>query len=151
MERLIERLATHTILGLDTLVFIYHLEMHPTYLQLTQDILNGIQAGRWRAVTGVITIMELTVPAWRLGREAVAREYEALLEHFPNLALVDVTRDVARHAAILRARFNIRPPDALQVAASLEGKATAFLTNDRSLVRLQPVVDVVILDDYASR
>lgn len=151
MERLIERLAAHSILGLDTPVFIYHLEMHPVYLPLTQELLNGVQAGRWQAVTGTITIMELTVPAWRSGREAAAREYEALLANFPHLTLVDVTREVARHAAELRARFNIRPPDALQVAAILVEKATAFVTNDRNLARLQPVVDVVILDDYTSR
>jgi len=151
MERFIERLASHEIIGLDTSVFIYHLEAHPVYLSLTQELLNGVQAGQWHAVTGAITIMELTVPAWRSGQEAAARQYEALLANFPHLKIVDVTRDVARYAAQLRARTNIRPADALQVAACLVEKATVFITNDRGLTRLQPVIDVVILDDYTTQ
>jgi hypothetical protein len=38
----------------------------------------------------------------------------------------------------------------LQVAASLMENATAFITNDRGLTRLQPVIDVVILDDFTT-
>ena len=34
-----------------------------------------------------------------MGREAAAREYEAILLHFPNLSVVDVDRTVARAAA----------------------------------------------------
>ena len=36
--------------------------------------------------------MELTVRPWQVGRPAVAREYEALLVHFPHLTLADVYR-----------------------------------------------------------
>jgi predicted nucleic acid-binding protein len=151
MERFNERLASHTIVGLDTSVFIYHLEAHPTYIPLTNELLNGVQSGQWLAVTSAITIMELTVPAWRSGQETAARQYEALLANFPNLKIVNVTRDVARSAAQLRARFNIRPADALQVAASLVENATTFITNDRCLARLQPVIDVVILDDFTTQ
>jgi predicted nucleic acid-binding protein len=150
MGRLSERLAEHAIIGLDTPVFIYHLEAHTTYLPLTQELLSGIQSGLWRAVTSTITIMELTVPAWRLGREAVARQYEALLANYPHLTIAPVTRDVARCAAQLRARFNIRPADALRMATSLVEETTAFVTNDRTLARLQPMIDVVILDDFTS-
>ena len=48
--------------------------------------------------------MELTVRPWQLEGPAAARVYEALWTHFPHLVLVDVTRDVARRAAQLRAR-----------------------------------------------
>jgi predicted nucleic acid-binding protein len=37
---------------------------------------------------------------------------------FPLLALADITRDVARQAAQLRAKYNVRPADALQVTAA---------------------------------
>lgn len=94
--------------------------------------------------------MEVTVRPWQLGRESVARQYEALLANFPNLVLVDVTRDVARRAAQLRADYRLRPADALQVGAALVQGVTAFVTNDRGLVRLQGVTDVIILDDFAA-
>lgn len=144
---LARRLAGHMVLGLDTSVFIYHLEAHPRYLPLTMILLAGVQAGQWRAVTSTVTLMELTVRPWQLGRAAVAREYEALLVHFPHLTVADVTRDVARRAAQLRAIYSLRPADALQVATALVHGATVFVTNDRSLARLSPVLDVVLLDD----
>lgn len=70
--------------------------------------------------------------------------------HFPHLTLADVTRDVARWAAQLRARYRLRPADALQVATALVHRATAFVTNDRRLARLTPLLDIIVLDDLAS-
>jgi len=147
MGRLSERLASHAIIGLDTAIFIYHLEAHPRYLALTQELLAGVQAGQWTAITSTVTVMELTVRPWQIDRPAVAREYEALLVHFPHLILADVTRDVARRAAQLRAHYRLRPADALQVATALVHGATAFVTNDRALNRLAPALGVVVLDD----
>jgi predicted nucleic acid-binding protein len=137
-------------LGLDTSILIYHLEVHPVYQPLTQALLSGIESGQWQAVISTVTLMELTVRPWQLGRPGVARAYEALLVHFPHLAVVDVTRDIARRAAQIRARFNVQPADALQVGASLVHGATAFVTNDRRLARLAPLLDVLVLDDFAS-
>lgn len=150
MGRLSERLASHAVIGLDTAIFIYHLEVHPRYLPLTQELLAGIQAGQWTAITSTVTVMELTVRPWQIERPAVAREYEALLVHFPHLTLADVSRDVARRAAQLRAHYRLRPADALQVATALVHGATAFVTNDRFLMRLVPALDVVVLDDLIS-
>ncbi len=80
----------------------------------------------------------------------MAREYEALLVHFPHLTLADVTRDVARRAAQSRARHHIRPADALHVATALVHGATAFVTNDRRLPQLSPELDTIVLDEFAS-
>ena len=108
MGRLSERLNRHALIGLDTAVFIYHFEANPRYLPLTQELLMGVQAGQWAAVTSVVTLMGLTVRPWQLDRPNVAREYEALLVHFPHLTLVEVTRDIARRAAQLRAHHQAR-------------------------------------------
>jgi hypothetical protein len=70
------------------------LEAHPDYLPLTQDLLKGIQSGSWRAVASVNTILKLTVPAWRLKGEMIARQYETLLMNIPNLRIVNITRRV---------------------------------------------------------
>jgi len=145
-----DRLATHRLIGLDTAVFIYHLEAHPVYQPLTQELLAGVESGQWAAVTSTVTLMELTVRPWQLGHPAIAREYEALLVHFPHLTLSDVTRDVARRAAQLRAHYRLRPADAIQMATALAHSATAFVTNDRQLVRLSALLDVVVLDDLVA-
>ena len=107
-----------------------------------------MENGKWQGVTSTITLMEINVHPWRVGREDVARKYETLLMNFPNLEIVNIDRDVARIAAQLRARFDIRPPDALQVAASLVAGGRGFLTNDRRLTGLQSFTEIIVLDDY---
>ncbi len=141
------RLRDHTRIGLDTSIFIYHLEEHPRYLPLTHELLSGVESGRWTAVVSTMALMELTVRPWQLARPAVARAYEEALVHFPHLIVADVTRDVACRAARLRAEHNLRPADALHVATALAHDATAFVTNDEDFVRLDHP-DVVLLSDF---
>lgn len=148
MDDLSKRLTKAKVIGLDTPVFIYVLQDNPRYGALAQITINGIEKGKWEGVTSTITLMEITVRPWQLGREAAAREYEAVLVHFPNLSVVDVDRTVARAAAQLRAKYNVSPPDALQVASSLSFGAKAFLTNDRKLSKLQELIDILVLDDF---
>lgn len=143
-----QRLAQHTMIGLDTSVFIYHFEANRRYLALTTAVLSAIQAGKCNGVISVSSVMELTVHPWKLGRREIAQQYETLLAYFPNLTLADVTRDVARQAAQLRAQHNLRPADALQVATGLVHQATAFITNDAQWKRLSSRLEIVVLEDF---
>ncbi len=93
----------------------------------------------------MITLMELTVRPWQIGRADVARKYEALLVNFPNLTIVDIDRQVARHAAELRAGYRLHPADAIQVAACLIHGAQTFVTNDRRLANLSLPLSIVQL------
>jgi predicted nucleic acid-binding protein len=145
-----EKLTRAGVVGLDTSIFIYHLESNPTYAPLTKTVFENIESGKFQGITSTITLMELTVLPWRMGHENVAREYEALLVNFPNLSILDIDRNVARLAAKLRADFKISPADALQVAAGLQVGAKAFLTNDKRLFSLQTVIEILILDDFVA-
>jgi predicted nucleic acid-binding protein len=148
MDELSKRLAKAKVIGLDTPIFIYFLENNERYGKLAHITINGIEKGKWEGITSTITLMEITVRPWQLGRESAAREYEAVLVHFPNLSVVDIDRNVARAAAQLRAKYNVSPPDALQVAASLNFGAKAFLTNDKRLSKLDEVIEILVLDDF---
>ena len=148
MDELSKRLAKSKIIGLDTSLFIYFLEDNKKYSSLSKITLKGIEEAKWEGVTSTITLMEITVRPWQVGREKIAREYEAMLVHFPNLSIVSVDRNVARIAAQLRAKYTISPPDALQVAASLSFGAKAFLTNDKRLSKLEELIDILVLDDF---
>jgi predicted nucleic acid-binding protein len=148
MDRLIQKLKKLEVVGIDTPLFIYHLEANKKYSNFTQKSFSSMENGNWHGVTSIITLMEINVHPWRVGREDIARKYETLLMNFPNLEIVDIDRDIARVAAQLRARFEIRPPDALQVASCLVVGARGFLTNDRRLSGLQSLAEIIVLDDY---
>ncbi len=146
MDRLDAVLSEHERIGLDTSVFIYHFEAHPTYLPLTRRVLDAVSQGRLTAVTSVVTVMEIAVRPLQLRRPEVADEYEILLLHFPHLDVLDVTVSVARRAAELRAAHRLKPADALQVATCLDAGATLFVTNDRA-VHAIPDLSVLLLAD----
>ena len=151
MVELRRRLARHALVGLDTSLWIYHLEGDPRYLPLTTGILSRVQTGRPSGIVSVITIMELTVRPYRLNKPDVAAHYEALLSHFPNLVIADTTQDIARRAAQLRAAYSLKTADALLVATCLIAGATAWITNDHALRRLSPTIDPILLDDFLTR
>lgn len=148
MDDLEQRLRQHTLIGIDTSIFIYQVEAHPRYLPAAQVVLTTVQRGQVKAVTSVITLMELTVHPWRQQQPVVARQYEALLVHFPHLQLAEVTRDIIRQATQLRARYNLGAPDALQLATTLHDGGTALVTNDSKMARLAGRLDIVLLDEF---
>ena len=144
---LVERLTLGSTAGIDASVFVYHLEEHPVYIGLTNEILGAVESGRFRAVTSSLTLLETATRPYRLDQAWVARKYEALLANFPNLRIQAIDRDVARRAAQLRARFGLHPADALQAAACLWAGAEAIITNNRALECLQELCKVILLDD----
>ncbi len=128
------------------MVFIYHLQDHPRYSPLTQLLLEAWEMGRNAGVISVITLLEVLVKPKREGNMEAARDYLELLTTYPNLMIVEVDLQVAELASDLRARYGVRTPDALQVAAALRAGATVFITNDRRLKRVAEL-EVVLLDE----
>jgi predicted nucleic acid-binding protein len=137
----------HRRVGLDTSVFIYHIEGATQFAEPAGTALDELARGAFEGVTSVLTLMEIAVKPLQLERPQVADEYEVLLATYPHLLVVDVDRAIARLAATLRARHRLRPADALQIAASLELEATAFLTNDKGLRRVSEI-QVLLLEDF---
>ena len=147
-EAILDALRSTRRIGIDTPVFIYHIEQTSPRASAASTILRAVADGQFQAVTSVITTLEVMIQPLRLGRAEIADAYEALLGDIPNLAVVDVDARVARIGAELRATYRLRTPDALQIAACLAHGAEAFITNDRRLRRVIEI-DVKVLEDFA--
>jgi predicted nucleic acid-binding protein len=144
-------LRRHECVGLDTSPFIYHIEEASRYATAVGIVFDELVRGTFAGVTSVLTLMELTVKPLQLGFADVADEYEMTLSTYPNLTIAGFNPATARRAAELRAIYRLRPADALQVAACLQGGATAFLTNDKALRRIAEEIHVMILDDFVDQ
>jgi predicted nucleic acid-binding protein len=145
-EVIVDALRDPLRVGIDTQVFIYHIEQRSPLAGAAASVLRAVADGRFQGVTSAITLLEVTILPLRLGRAEIADAYEALLGAIPNLAIVDVDARVARIGAELRATYGLRTPDALQIAACLVHGAEAFITNDRRLRRVTEI-DVKLLED----
>ncbi len=135
--------------ALDTAVFIYLVEEHRDFLPLVEPIFAGIAGGRWAAVTSGLTLLETLVVPYRAGDRVLAERYEALLTRSRGLRLVELDRSLLRVAAQLRATLRVKTPDALQLAAALASRCSAYVTNDRALPEV-PGLRILQLRDYAA-
>lgn len=86
-----------------------------------------------------ITLLEVLVQPIRANQLEIARQYREILQNAPGLTMYDVSADIAAEAAELRAKYQIRTPDAIQLATAIIGGATHFLTNDRALKRVSEI------------
>lgn len=136
-----------TVLGIDTAPFIYFVERHPVYLSIIRDIIKRIDQGVMQGCASVITLTEVLVQPKRCGKTALEKEYRDILLHSRNFELISIDAEIAEQAAALRSRYNLRTPDALQIAASLSAGCEAFLTNDKQLKRVEDLA-VLVLDDF---
>jgi predicted nucleic acid-binding protein len=135
-----------TQLGLDTAPIIYFVEANPKYDAVVTEIFKRIDQGSLAGITSVITLTEVLTQPVRHQAVDLQRQYRVLLMNSNNFTLVSIDSTMAEQAANLRARYNIRTPDALQIAASLITGCQAFVTNDRQLQRVTEL-SIIILDE----
>lgn len=133
---------------MDTAPFIYFMERHPTHAPVVRTLFAAADRRAVELVTSEVTLLEVLVAPYRAGALALAERYEALLTRGRGVRMVPLARPLLRAAAQLRARYGIRTPDALQLAAALGAGCTSFVTNDRRLPDL-PGLRVIQLADIS--
>ena len=69
------------------------------------------------------------------------------LKSFSSLSVASIDEKLGEVAALIRARYTIRLPDALQVAAAIQREATLFLTSDKRVKKVD-AVEVLVLSDF---
>lgn len=147
-REIVDALRSFQYVGFDTPVFVYHIEQSSRWAATATAALEAMVGGSFSGLTSVITLLEISIKPLRLGRPEVADAYEALIGDITNLAINDIDGRTARIGAELRAKYGLRTPDSLQIAACLADGAEAFVTNDRRLRRVEEI-DVVVLGDFA--
>jgi predicted nucleic acid-binding protein len=127
------------IIGLDTMVFIYHFEENQIYSPLTFSIFESLEKGSFNGITSILTLLEILVKPKKENNSILTERYKILLETFPNLQVKEINENIADIASSLRANYNINTPDAIQVATALDAQADRFITNDTSLKKITEI------------
>ncbi len=115
---------------LDSCLLIYLVEQDPVFGNRVAGALRESNPGRF-AISPLVR-MEVLVEPIRIADLALQRRYERALEA---LILLDMPAEVYDTAAILRARFGLRTPDALHLACAQHHGCQALWTNDERLAR----------------
>jgi predicted nucleic acid-binding protein len=137
----IQDFASKTVF-LDTAPLIYYIEGHSAYQPILSDLFDFNDKGGFFFVTSSVTLLEVLVKPLREGQNAIAEQYRDILTTAAGIELFDITTAIAEQAAQLRARYNIKTPDAIQIATYIEIGADYFLTNDN---RLKAVSEITVV------
>ena len=144
VRRAVER---HRVVGLDTAPFIYFIEDVAPYADLIEPAFSLLENHRLHAVTSAVTLAEILTKPLAEKKYSLIDEIKFTLKTFSTLSMVAIDERLAEAAALIRARYAIRLPDALQIAAAIQGDATLFITNDKRIKRVD-AIEVVVLSDY---
>lgn len=89
-------------------------------------------------VTSRLTRLECRSKPLRAGDALTLAQFDVFFAGV-ELVLMEVTAAVVERATELRARYNLKTPDALHYATAIETGAAVFLTGDRGLTRCSEV------------
>lgn len=116
------------LIYLDACILIYLVERHPDFCDCVERALAASDA---RFAVSPLVKLECLVQPMRHGDLVRQRHFEAALAE---LQLLPMPESVYFAAAQLRARFNLRTPDALHLACAQVHGCEALWTNDDRLV-----------------
>ncbi len=131
------------VVGVDTAPLIYYIERNPRYLSPVRPFFQALDHGAFSAVTSIVTLTEVLVHPFRSSNVRLAHRYRHILLRAPYVTTLAVSPTIAGEAAQLRASYNLRTPDALQLATARNAGASFYLTNDS---KFSHIPGMVILD-----
>lgn len=127
--------------ALDSNLFIYHFEDNPQFSLYTSKIFQQLSRGEIKAITSVISITETL--SYPLPKRVINEITEAFL-NLSNLGFIEVDQRIAFEAAKIRREYGFRLPDSIQLATAIEGKAKAFISNDKRLRKFKKLKIILL-------
>jgi predicted nucleic acid-binding protein len=121
-------------------------EHHPRYSHFCETLFDRIEAGKTRATTSTLTLLEVLVQPYRQNNEELVMKFYALLTSYPHLTWVSMTLNVADRAAKLRAEHGLKTPDSIQAASAISYGATGFICNDKIFKKVKEFESLIIND-----
>ena len=134
------------VVGFDTVPLIYYIEENPNYSKVVDPFFEAIAHSEFKVVTSIVTLLEVLVHPIRNDNTILAQKYRDLLFDTEGLSIMVLDQEIAEEAARLRASYNIRTPDSIQMATAVSVGASFFLTKDTHLPSL-PNLKTLVLDD----
>ncbi len=143
---IIEVISNHSRLMFDTAPIIYFIEENKDFSKLAEEIIN-YGTNKLFLFSSVITLTEVLTKPIRNDRQDLVEKYTQLLLDSDDFTIYPIDAIIAEKSAELRAKYNFRTPDAIQLAVAIENNATLFITNDKDLERIKEI-EVLVLKDY---
>jgi len=131
---------------LDTNLFIYLIEENELHLNKVHNLLQFLEKNGYEIITSTLTLGEILTKPYKENRLDLVKTYR---EFFAEMELIELNSEIASLFAKVRADYNIKTPDAVQLASATYAKADLFVTNDDRLSCFQNErCRVVLLSEF---
>lgn len=138
------------IIAIDTPILIYLLQEDPHYYSDVRQLFEMIEKGQMKALFSIIGMIELFTGVLKKGRNDLVRDYKLLLSDLPHFEIYSIDETIVDLAAQLRAKNELKTPDAIHIATAIAKGADYFLTNDRRLKKIKEI-KIITLNDIDAK
>lgn len=145
--RLDEALEGVKRIFIDTAPVIYFVEENPDFVDVVQVVIDKLIAGEIEAVISPVTLAECMVQPIQRKDIKLQEDFVDFLLAGEPIFMVDTDTEIGYQAAYLRAKYNLKIPDALQVATAIRSGCEALLTNDDQFQRVSEL-RVLMVEDF---
>jgi len=144
-----EEISRFSSIFIDTAPIIYFIEGDSRFGPLARTAIEAVGHGHLEAYTSVLTLTEVLPKPIQNEAYELATTLMRFLRNGDHFTLIEITPEIAERAGVLRGKNkSLRTVDALHLAAALDVKAGAFLTNDRKVKKIEENLEIVVLADY---
>ncbi|OIQ08783.1 PIN domain protein [Moorella thermoacetica] len=151
-DAFLNKVAGFQRLLLDTNSVIYFLQGISPYDAILNPLFGLFEQQNLEAVLSVITETELLVGPLKKDNKKALTMVNLFLNDFPGLKVIPISRQIGQMAAAIRARTNLRLPDALIIATAKHTGCGAIIGNDLAWSKIDTsaaeLPEVILLDAY---
>lgn len=130
---------------LDTNLYIYFFEANPQYADHVEELLSYISDQNATIISSTLLLTELLVSPYKSKNQQLINTYQDLDQILVNLQFISMNKKISQKAAQLRAKYDIRTPDAVHLATALNQQADLFVTADQQFKKIKELT-VLLLD-----
>ncbi|MGL5939546.1 MAG: type II toxin-antitoxin system VapC family toxin [Waterburya sp.] len=131
---------------LDTAPVIYYVEATEGFTEIIREVFRLLAEENFHAVTSPVTLAECLIVPVKMKQIEFQQAFIDLLTNSEEIAFTITDSEISKLAAEIRVKYNLKLPDALQIATALQTRCDAFLTNDKVLKRVKEL-RVLVLDE----
>ncbi|NCN58975.1 VapC toxin family PIN domain ribonuclease [Candidatus Roizmanbacteria bacterium CG22_combo_CG10-13_8_21_14_all_38_20] len=124
---------------LDTSIYIYLFENNPRFAADSEQIFLDLVQQQTTIIASTLLITELLVAPIKEKQLELARIYKYLDDHIPGLEFIPLTREISILSAELRAKYNLKTPDAIHLATALATNTQLFITADKKIKNIKEI------------
>jgi predicted nucleic acid-binding protein len=117
----------------DANIFIYLLENHSDFGEICLSIVQSAVDKELDGYSGDLVLAELLVKPLKDNNARAVKAVKDLFSKETRIELLPHKRSTFETAALLRANYKIKLPDALHIATAIENHIEVVLTNDREI------------------